>query len=71
MWAPVSGAPIAVWRGNYSVWGWTAGGEDDESASMCGAARSGAVLAGGSAAGGMLGLPWWFDPAVALGRAMT
>ena len=58
-------------NGNHSVWGWTAGGEDNKSALMGGAARSGAVLARGSAAGGMLGLPRWFDSAGALGRAVT
>ena len=34
-----------------SVWGWTVGGEGDQSASMGGAARSGAVVAGGSPVG--------------------
>ena len=53
------------------MWCWTAGGEGDELASKGGAARSGAVLAGGSPAGGMLGLRWQFDPADALARAVT
>ena len=46
--SPTSG--LRNWIGNHSVWGWTAGGEDDESASMGGTARSGAVLAGRFAA---------------------
>ena len=68
---PLSEFKMQILRCNHSVWGWTAGGEDNKSALMGGAARSGAVLARGSAAGGMLGLPRWFDSAGALGRAVT
>ena len=56
--------------GNHSVWGRTAGGEGDQPASTGGAAKSGAVVAGGSPVGGMLGLPRQFERACTLGCAV-
>lgn len=51
------------------MWGWRAGGEGDLSGLCVGASRSGAALAGGSPAGGMLGLWRQSDRAGTLRRA--
>ena len=65
----LAGESLPKGKGKHLVWGWTGGAVGDQSVSRGGAARPGAVLAGGSPVGGMLGLPRQCRPAHrAMGR---